>query len=272
MPRSTIFPDGAWHGLVARGLERVLRTVHATSEYRPRAEIEDNPDLQQIIPYCVVHHPATTPTCSTRSPAPIEREAPPSHVLARDRWPRQPGDGETSTTQSSAGSGASGRRSSGVPCRRERAWSRSSTTIRARCRASTWGWSSLSSPKAHYVEVREIEKLEGETLSLEARPRLPEHGVAGRSSRSRSTSSPAPRPASPGARGARRPRPGPVTSAAPGSPEYFLIFAKISPPGSKRTPGPARSGSGSGRRASSAPASPTGTRWTRRSAKAGSTV
>jgi predicted NUDIX family phosphoesterase len=57
VPRSTIFPDGAWHGLIARGLERVLRTVHATSEYRPRAEIEDNADLQQIIPYCVVHHP-----------------------------------------------------------------------------------------------------------------------------------------------------------------------------------------------------------------------
>ncbi len=57
MPRSTIFPDGAWHGLIARGLERVLRTVHATSEYRPRAEIEDDPGLQQIIPYCVVHHP-----------------------------------------------------------------------------------------------------------------------------------------------------------------------------------------------------------------------
>ena len=30
VPRSTIFPDGAWHGLIARGLERVLRTVHAT--------------------------------------------------------------------------------------------------------------------------------------------------------------------------------------------------------------------------------------------------
>ena len=57
VPRSTIFPDGAWHGLIARGLERVLRTVHATSEYRPRAEVEDDPTLQQIIPYCVVHHP-----------------------------------------------------------------------------------------------------------------------------------------------------------------------------------------------------------------------
>ncbi len=66
VPRSTIFPDGAWHGLIARGLERVLRTVHATSEYRPRAEIEENADLQQIIPYCVVHHPHDSTYLLTR--------------------------------------------------------------------------------------------------------------------------------------------------------------------------------------------------------------
>ena len=57
VPRATIFPDGAWHGLVTRGLERILRTVNASSEYRPRSDVEDEPDLQQIIPYCVVHHP-----------------------------------------------------------------------------------------------------------------------------------------------------------------------------------------------------------------------
>lgn len=57
VPRTTIFPDGAWHGLVTYGLERVLRTVRAASEYRPRSEVEDDPSLQQIIPYCVVRHP-----------------------------------------------------------------------------------------------------------------------------------------------------------------------------------------------------------------------
>ena len=57
VPRTTIFPDGAWHGLVTRGLERVLRTVRAASEYQPRSEVEDNAELQQIIPYCVVRHP-----------------------------------------------------------------------------------------------------------------------------------------------------------------------------------------------------------------------
>jgi len=57
VPRATIFPDGAWHGLVTRNLARVLRTVRAASEYRQRSDIEDDPSLQQIIPYCVVHHP-----------------------------------------------------------------------------------------------------------------------------------------------------------------------------------------------------------------------
>lgn len=57
MPRTTIFPDGAWHGLVTVGLERVLRTIRATSEYRPRRLVEDDPSMQQVIPYCVVHHP-----------------------------------------------------------------------------------------------------------------------------------------------------------------------------------------------------------------------
>ncbi len=57
MPRTTIFPDGAWHGLVTTGLERLLRTVRAASEYQPRRNVEDDPSLQQIIPYCVVHHP-----------------------------------------------------------------------------------------------------------------------------------------------------------------------------------------------------------------------
>ena len=57
VPRTTIFPDAAWHGLVTRGLERVLRTIRACSEYRTRSLVEDDPEQQQIIPYCIVHHP-----------------------------------------------------------------------------------------------------------------------------------------------------------------------------------------------------------------------
>jgi predicted NUDIX family phosphoesterase len=57
VPRTTIFPDGAWHGLVTRGLERVLRTIRAAGEYRPRHLVENDPAMQQIIPYCVVRDP-----------------------------------------------------------------------------------------------------------------------------------------------------------------------------------------------------------------------
>ena len=55
--RRTIFPDGAWHGLVTTGLERVLRTIRAAADYRPRAAVEDDPSQQQVIPYCIVRHP-----------------------------------------------------------------------------------------------------------------------------------------------------------------------------------------------------------------------
>ena len=56
VPRTTIFPDGAWHGRIGTGLERILRTVRAASGYHPRALVEDDPAEQQLIPYCVVHH------------------------------------------------------------------------------------------------------------------------------------------------------------------------------------------------------------------------
>jgi predicted NUDIX family phosphoesterase len=54
VPRVTIFPDGAWHGLITSDMVRVLRTIRAASEYRPRHLTEDDPSHQQIIPYCVV--------------------------------------------------------------------------------------------------------------------------------------------------------------------------------------------------------------------------
>jgi len=56
VPRTSMFPDGAWHGLVPTGLERILRTIDTASEYRPRSGVEDDPAQQQIIPYCVVRH------------------------------------------------------------------------------------------------------------------------------------------------------------------------------------------------------------------------
>ena len=138
----------------------------------------------------------TTPTCSRSSrtasftiptddtlpahapAAAIEREAAPSPVLARYRRPRQPGrrgarrpGGRRPPARVGGGDPLS-------PGRRARAWSRCSTTTRARCRASTSASSSSSSLRIAPVEVREVEKLEGETLSPrgDATP-LPEHGV-----------------------------------------------------------------------------------------------
>ncbi|MFN2569284.1 MAG: hypothetical protein ABR564_06750 [Candidatus Dormibacteria bacterium] len=52
--RTAIFPDGAWHGLVTTGLERILRIIRAVSEYHPRHLVEGDPSQQQIVPYCIV--------------------------------------------------------------------------------------------------------------------------------------------------------------------------------------------------------------------------
>jgi predicted NUDIX family phosphoesterase len=57
VPTRTIFPNGQWHGLISSGITRVLRTIRAASEYRARHLVEDDPSQQQIIPYCVVRNP-----------------------------------------------------------------------------------------------------------------------------------------------------------------------------------------------------------------------
>ena len=167
MPRSTIFPDGAWHGLIARGLERVLRTVHATSEYRPRAEIEDDPELQQIIPYCVVHHAGDDTYLLTRR---LRRSSEKRlhHLYSLGIGGHvNPGDGE---------------REDPVVGGLRREWAeeiRSASSARASLVAMLNDDSSpvsrvhlglvfLVEPADGTVEVREIEKLEGESLSLEA--------------------------------------------------------------------------------------------------------
>ena len=168
MPRSTIFPDGAWHGLVAHGLERVLRTIHATSEYRPRAEIEDDPELQQIIPYCVVHHRDDETYLLTRR---LRRSSEKRlhHLYSLGIGGHvNPGDGEGEDP---------------VVGGLRREWAeeiRCPTAARASLVALLNDDSSpvsrvhlglvfLVEPEdGGVVEVREIEKLEGESLSLEA--------------------------------------------------------------------------------------------------------
>jgi predicted NUDIX family phosphoesterase len=53
VPRAEIFPDGAWHGFIHEDPERYLSIIAARRQFRPRGEVEDDPDYQQIIPYLV---------------------------------------------------------------------------------------------------------------------------------------------------------------------------------------------------------------------------
>jgi predicted NUDIX family phosphoesterase len=53
VPRAEIFPDGAWHGFIHEDLQRYLEIISERRQFRPRGEVEEDPDFQQIIPYLV---------------------------------------------------------------------------------------------------------------------------------------------------------------------------------------------------------------------------
>jgi predicted NUDIX family phosphoesterase len=54
--RDDIFPDGAWHGFVSENLERLQAVIRERHFFKPRAEVENDPSFQQIIPYVVFRH------------------------------------------------------------------------------------------------------------------------------------------------------------------------------------------------------------------------
>ena len=54
--REDIFPDGAWHGFVSQDLERHQAVIRERHFFKPRAEVENDPRFQQIIPYVVFRH------------------------------------------------------------------------------------------------------------------------------------------------------------------------------------------------------------------------
>jgi predicted NUDIX family phosphoesterase len=54
--REDMFPDGAWHGFVTDDLDRHQRVIRERHFFKPRAEIENDPAFQQIIPYVVFRH------------------------------------------------------------------------------------------------------------------------------------------------------------------------------------------------------------------------
>src|SRR5205809_5887323 len=54
--RDDIFPDGAWHGFITEGLDRYQKVIREHHFFKPRADVENDPSYQQIIPYVVFHH------------------------------------------------------------------------------------------------------------------------------------------------------------------------------------------------------------------------
>jgi predicted NUDIX family phosphoesterase len=54
--REDVFPDGAWHGFVSKNLERHQQLIRERHFFMPRAEVENDPSYQQIIPYVVFRH------------------------------------------------------------------------------------------------------------------------------------------------------------------------------------------------------------------------
>ncbi len=54
--REDIFPDGAWHGFTSDHLDRYQSVIREQHQFMPRAEVEEDPSYQQIIPYVVFRH------------------------------------------------------------------------------------------------------------------------------------------------------------------------------------------------------------------------
>ena len=54
--REDMFPDGAWHGFVSQDLDRHQALIRERHFFKSRAEVENDPGYQQIIPYVVFRH------------------------------------------------------------------------------------------------------------------------------------------------------------------------------------------------------------------------
>jgi predicted NUDIX family phosphoesterase len=54
--REEVFPEGAWHGFVDTGLDRVQQVIRERSFFMLRSDVEDDPSYQQVIPYVVFRH------------------------------------------------------------------------------------------------------------------------------------------------------------------------------------------------------------------------
>ena len=56
VPRAHLFPYGGFHGFSTEGLPGYLAAIAAHAYFAPRARVEDDPGLKQIIPYVVLRH------------------------------------------------------------------------------------------------------------------------------------------------------------------------------------------------------------------------
>lgn len=54
LARERVMSEGDWRGLRTQGLEATLGIIEREGEFRPRAEVEDDPSFKQIIPYLMV--------------------------------------------------------------------------------------------------------------------------------------------------------------------------------------------------------------------------
>ena len=54
--RDELFPDGAWHGFVSTDLAGYQAVIRERSFFMPRAEVEDDPEYQQVIPFVLFRH------------------------------------------------------------------------------------------------------------------------------------------------------------------------------------------------------------------------
>jgi predicted NUDIX family phosphoesterase len=54
VPRERALPQGSWHGLKLGGVGELLKVIEEWGEFRPRSEVEAQPEWQQVIPHLVV--------------------------------------------------------------------------------------------------------------------------------------------------------------------------------------------------------------------------
>lgn len=54
VPRERALPEGSWHGLKLGGVAELLGVIADWGEFRPRSEVEGQPEWQQVIPHLVV--------------------------------------------------------------------------------------------------------------------------------------------------------------------------------------------------------------------------